>query len=71
VSLTDRVLDALKSAVLLEARVTSLATHTAELAREVRDIDRRLVRVETLVELASRSRSSPPPDPPAIEDRRG
>jgi hypothetical protein len=55
-SLMDKVLEALRSAILLEARVTNLAGHVAELATEMRDIDRRLVRLETLTEInASRS----------------
>lgn len=50
-SLMDKVLEALRSAILLEARVTNLAGHVAELATEMRDIDRRLVRLETLTEV--------------------
>jgi uncharacterized protein involved in exopolysaccharide biosynthesis len=53
-SITDRVLDALKNAVLLESRVSTLAGSVAELARDVREMDRRLVRLETIVELARR-----------------
>jgi len=53
-SITDRVLDALKNAVLLESRVSTLADSVAELARDVRGMDRRLVRLETMVELARR-----------------
>jgi uncharacterized protein involved in exopolysaccharide biosynthesis len=52
-SITERVLDALKNAVLLESRVAALAGSVAELARDVREMDRRLVRLETMVELAS------------------
>ena len=63
-SITDRVLDALKYAVLLESRVSTLADSVAELARDVRGMDRRLVRLETMAELASR----PPRARPAIED---
>ena len=71
-SITDRVLDALKSAIQLELRVTSLANHVADLARDVRDIDKRVVRLETMIELGSRGgfSGSSAPVPPAIEDRR-
>lgn len=53
-SLTDRVLDALKSALQLEIRVAAMADNVGELAREVRDMDKRLVRIETLVEFSAR-----------------
>ncbi len=52
---TDKVLDALKSAIQLDGRVTSMANQVADLAREVRDIDKRLVRVETTIDLATRA----------------
>ncbi|HTT81858.1 MAG TPA: hypothetical protein VMF67_00095 [Rhizomicrobium sp.] len=55
-SLTDKVLEALRNAILLESRVSTLAGSVGELAREVRDMDRRLVRLETMVELAERPR---------------
>jgi hypothetical protein len=63
VSITDRVLDALKAAVLLESRVTTLADNVGELARDVREIDKRLVRVETVVDLGLRGGQ------PRLEDR--
>lgn len=62
---TDKVLDALKSAIQLDGRVTSMANQVADLAREVRDIDKRLVRVETTVDLATRAGTR---NPPRIED---
>ena len=61
-SITDRIFDAVKTAILLEGRVSSMAENVAELARDVREIDKRLVRIETLVDVGTR--------PPAIEDRR-
>ncbi|MCC7048425.1 MAG: hypothetical protein IT562_17045 [Alphaproteobacteria bacterium] len=66
-SVTDKVLDALKAAIQLDGRVTAMANNVAELAREVRDIDRRLVRVETTIDLAPRAGSA---GPPSLEDRR-
>jgi hypothetical protein len=62
VSIADRVLDAVKAAVLLEARVTSLAGSVGELARDVREIDKRLVRLETIVDMGTRG------GPPRLED---
>jgi hypothetical protein len=71
VSITDRVLDALKSAIQLEMRVSALATNVADLARDVREIDKRLVRVETVIEFGTRGTGpSAPPTPPAIADGR-
>ncbi|HKO09762.1 MAG TPA: hypothetical protein VJ487_18815 [Alphaproteobacteria bacterium] len=71
-SITDRVLDALKSAIQLETRVTSLASDVRDLAREVRDIDRRLVRIEAAIEFGTRGgfTAASPPGAPAIEGRR-
>jgi len=70
VSITDRVLDALKAAMLLESRVTSLAENVGHLAKDVREVDKRLVRVETVIEMGVRGRSGSPFAPPAIEDNR-
>jgi hypothetical protein len=67
VSITDRVLDALKTAIQLEERVTSMARNVSELARDVRDIDKRLVRVETVIEFGTRGGVIG--TRPAIEDR--
>jgi hypothetical protein len=53
-SLMDKVLDALRPAVLLESRVGSLGNAVGELAKDVRNIDRRLVRVETVIELGTK-----------------
>ncbi len=70
-SITDRVLDALKSAIQLEMRVSGLAASVADLARDVREIDKRLVRVETVIEFGARGGGpSAPPMPPAIEEGR-
>jgi hypothetical protein len=62
-SVTDKVLEALKSAIQLDGRVTTMAANVAELAREMRDIDRRLVRVETTIDLATRTGGA------SLEDR--
>ena len=41
------------------ARVEQWATRVVELDRQVQDIDRRLVRIETLAEVAGRVRTLP------------
>ena len=44
--------DGILRAIELNARVTAVAEGVKELASEVREIDRRLVRVETIIEVA-------------------
>jgi hypothetical protein len=56
VSITSDVLQALKSAILLESRTTALAENVGQMARDMRDMDKRLVRVETLLDLGLRTR---------------
>jgi hypothetical protein len=69
-SLTDRVLEAVKSAIVLESRVAALAEQVGDLARDVREMDKRLVRVETVIEFGMKGRGSSAPEPPLVEDRR-
>ncbi len=69
--LTDRIFSALKTAIQLEERVAGVARNVGELAREVREIDKRLVRVEALIEYGSRGGFAPPQTPPALEGGRG
>lgn len=52
----DRILDGLKTTIQLNDRVVAMSGDIKQLARDVRDIDRRLVRVETMVELATQGR---------------
>jgi hypothetical protein len=63
------VLEALRAAVLLEARVSALAESVGTLSKEVRDMDKRLVRIEALIEFGSRDGFSGPSSsaPPGIE----
>ena len=63
-SIADRIFDSLKASLQLSERVTALAQETKALAREVRDLDRRLIRVETALELATGGHfaSLPPAD---------
>ena len=62
----DRLFDALRAAIQLSMRVERLGYRLEALAREVRDIDRRLIRVETALELATSGRFAilPPGDEP-------
>ncbi len=53
---TDRILDALRTTVLLNERVASVAGRIEGLSSDVRNLDRRLIRVETALELASEGR---------------
>ncbi len=57
-ALADRIFDALKAAIQLSTRVESLGNRSEVLAREVRELDRRLIRVETALELASAGKFS-------------
>jgi hypothetical protein len=55
------VLAGLKTATQLEQRVKGMAGNVSEMAREIRDIDKRLVRVETVIEVRLSARSSAQP----------
>lgn len=57
--LTDKLVEALRTAIQLNERVTSLAGKVERLDADVRDIDRRVVRLETMVEIASQGRLPP------------
>jgi hypothetical protein len=66
------VFAALKTAIQLEERVKSMAVSVSELARETRDIDRRVVRLETVIEVMLSSRGSgPTPAGPPLLDAKG
>ncbi|MDR3514512.1 MAG: hypothetical protein P4M00_01760 [Azospirillaceae bacterium] len=45
------ILDGLKTAIELNGKVVSVAKAVDGLATDVRDLDRRLVRVETIIEI--------------------
>jgi len=63
----DRILEGVKEVLRLTDEVKRLAEGLKALATEVRDIDRRLVRVETMVEIAKveATRQRLPKGPPA------
>jgi len=57
-SLLSDVVAGLKTAIQLEERVTRMAASVSEVARDLRDIDKRLVRVETVIEIGLSNRPS-------------
>jgi hypothetical protein len=57
-SILTEVLTGLKTAIQLEERVKTMAGNVSEMAREMRDIDKRLVRVETVIEVGLSARGS-------------
>ncbi|MFO1039855.1 MAG: hypothetical protein U1E45_23685 [Geminicoccaceae bacterium] len=66
IKLAERILGTLKRLLELEDKVEALAGTVRTLAEETRSLDRRLIRVETTLELATRGAFQPqltPPDP--------
>jgi hypothetical protein len=51
VSVIKEILDGLRTAIELNGKVVSVAHAVDRLATDVRDLDRRLVRIETIVEI--------------------
>jgi hypothetical protein len=58
--ITDRILDGLKTTIQLNDRVVAMSGEVKQLARDVRGLDRRLVRVETALEMATQGRFTLP-----------
>jgi ABC-type microcin C transport system duplicated ATPase subunit YejF len=69
-SILADVVAGLKSAIQLEERVKGMAANVSDMAREVRDIDKRLVRVETVIEvgLSGRGGTTLPAATPLLLD---
>jgi hypothetical protein len=70
----ERILGGIAETIKLNDRVAGMAGDVKDLAKELRDIDRRLVRVEAAVELLAKSGFAPPPldvtpRPAAIDDK--
>jgi hypothetical protein len=55
------IMDALKSVILLTDRVTSIGDAVKTLARDVRDMNERLIRLETTVDIMTRAAFSARP----------
>lgn len=53
---SDRVIEALRTGMMLNERVVGLAKKVERLDQGVPDLDRRLVRIETFVEIAESKR---------------
>lgn len=58
-SLADRVYQGMRNLMRLNDRIEGLTRDIRELGVQVRDLDRRLIRVETALELASDGRFRP------------
>ncbi|MGO8919613.1 MAG: hypothetical protein ACLQJR_27240 [Stellaceae bacterium] len=52
--ITKDVVDGLRAALLLTERVSAIAGQIKAMAADMRDIDRRLIRVETTIEVLMR-----------------
>jgi len=46
------ILDGLRTTIELNGKVASVGAAVSDLTKEMRDLDRRLVRVETIIEIA-------------------
>jgi hypothetical protein len=62
--IADRIFDGLRAMVQLNERVSALGQELKALSLDVRDLDRRLIRVETALEIATSGRFAalPPSD---------
>jgi hypothetical protein len=68
--IADRIFDGLRATIQLNERVAALGQELRLLAVDVRELDRRLIRVETALELASSGKfTSLPPAVPDDGDR--
>jgi hypothetical protein len=57
--MSDKLFDALSGVIKMNATVTELAEDIKMLAKEVREIDKRLIRIETFFEIVERQRHLP------------
>lgn len=55
----DRVIDGVKEVLRMTGEVKRLSDDVKALAMEVREIDKRLVRIETLAEVSRSQRNAP------------
>ena len=54
----DQIVEGVKEVLRMSGEIKRLADAVRELGTEVRDIDRRLVRIETMAELSQSSRAA-------------
>ncbi|OGI45987.1 MAG: hypothetical protein A2637_07960 [Candidatus Muproteobacteria bacterium RIFCSPHIGHO2_01_FULL_65_16] len=59
VAISEKIFNALTSAIRLAGEVERLSNQVEKMAKEVRDIDSRLIRIETFVEIAQKQRLLP------------
>jgi hypothetical protein len=50
----DKIVKLVTDSIKMDAKLTSVAEQLKELSREVREIDKRLVRIETYAEIADK-----------------
>ena len=55
-AISGKIVNALTSAIKMNDTVKQLAVDVKNLAREVRELDRRLIRIETFIEIAEKQR---------------
>ncbi len=55
-AISNKIVEALTSAIKMNDTLLHLADDVKQLAKEVRDLDRRLIRLETFVEIAEKQR---------------
>ncbi len=67
-SILADVVAGLKTAIQLEERVKGMAANVSDMAREMRNIDKRLVRVETVIEVGLSARGGAAPTGPLLVD---
>ncbi len=53
---SDRIIEALRTGIVLNERIAGLAKKIEQIDGDVRDLDRRIVRIETLLEIAGSKR---------------
>lgn len=58
-AISEKIFNALTSAIRLAGEVERLSNQVEKMAKEVRDIDSRLIRIETFVEIAQKQRLLP------------
>ncbi len=54
----DQIIEGVKEVLKMSGEIKRLAETVRELSTEIRDLDRRLVRLETIVELAQGARAT-------------
>lgn len=59
----DQIIEGVKEVLKMSGEIKRLAETVRELSTEIRDLDRRLVRLETMVELAQGARAGKRPPP--------